>query len=222
MLPEYPAQQELWQRNTSTLLKEVLDLRRFQREQETRLREEHAYLLQEQNYSRQLEQKLADSQRACDQVESALRRSTDEAAWLRQQLGGQKRAEDLDSRVEILATLNESLLKTTFGTTAMETTFQNKPIELSQICSDLQRQEELIRGLQLSNRHQEELILSLQTAFDAALLTSPCSSSCDCERTTIVGASSGAGDGYFPPLPPPSGTETGYWSQGVGEGRNLE
>ncbi|KAF4235217.1 hypothetical protein CNMCM8980_003602 [Aspergillus fumigatiaffinis] len=218
MLPEYPAQQELWQKNTSTLLKEVLDLRHYQRDLETRLHDEHARLLQEQHHSCQLEQKLADSQWAREQVESALCRSTEEVAWLRQQLDGQKRTLDLDSRVETLASLSEALLKTTFGTTAMESTCQ----KLSQICSDLQRQEELIRSLLLSDRHHEELIRSLQTAFDAALPTSPCSSSCDCERTTIVRPPSGDGDGYFPPLPPPSGTGAVPWSQGVGEGRNLD
>ncbi|KAF7182856.1 hypothetical protein CNMCM7691_002600 [Aspergillus felis] len=218
LLPEYPAQQELWQRNTSSLLKEVLDLRQYQRELETRLHDEHARLLQEQHHSCQLEQKLADSQWAREQVESALCRSTDVVAWLRQQLDGQKMAPDLDSRVDSLASLNESLLKSTFGTTVLDTTCQ----KLSQIGSDLQRQEELIRGLLLSDQRHEELIRSLQTAFDAALLTSPCSSACGCESATIVGSPSRAGDGYFPPLPLPSGTEAVTLSQGIGEGRDIE
>ncbi|KAB8230394.1 uncharacterized protein BDW43DRAFT_314074 [Aspergillus alliaceus] len=116
--------QGLWQKSTSTLLKEAVDLRHYQRELETRLHDEHAHLLQEQHHSCQLEQKLADSQWAREQVESALCRSTEEVAWLRQQLDGQKRTLDLDSRVEALASLNEALLKTTFGTTTMETTCQ--------------------------------------------------------------------------------------------------
>ncbi|KAL4778443.1 hypothetical protein BJX76DRAFT_362725 [Aspergillus varians] len=202
-MPECLTQQDLWQRNTSSLIKELLDKsqasRQYQIHIESRLREENARLQQERQHSSQLEQKVADLQWARNQAESVLRQTASDANWIRHELEVQtKKSQELDSQVVALASLNESLLKMLFDSASAESRAQAKPTDIFQMYSDMQNHAESIKALHASNRCHEESIQALNAAFHAALYAGSFSGSlCGSDSTTIIDQESGV-EGEFP------------------------
>ncbi|KAL4927719.1 uncharacterized protein BDV17DRAFT_292225 [Aspergillus undulatus] len=161
-----------WGYNANNVIQELVDSDRIAQEYhahlELRLREEHANLEQERQRSAQLELQVSDLQWSRNQMEQVVARAVADAGELRKQLGDLRRKSDsAECRIISLSSLSDSLLKILFHFATPRAAPQDQSVHSSWLDTELCRQQDIIRGLEQSNRQHADLIQSLRNDLDA-------------------------------------------------------
>lgn len=127
-------------------------------------------------------------------MEATVQRAASDVAGLRKELEDLKRkSEHSECRANALSSLSGSLLNILNNISAASVIPREGCIELTQVHTELNRQQEIIHGLEQCNRRHEDSIQALKATLEATLFgDSYCSSLDDSDGTTIIGTANGA------------------------------
>lgn len=160
---------------------------------ESRLSEKNFELEQERQLSAALEMKVSDLQWSRGQLEATVQRAASDVGGLQKELGDlKKKIEHSEYRANALSSLSDSLLKILNNVSAASAIPKEDTVNLTMVHTELNRQQEIIHGLEQCNRRQEDSIQALRATLDATLFgDSYCSSLDDSDSTTILGTANG-------------------------------